>query len=262
MNLFKCYLSDSKWYKEAVRNGQPIGILWHDTAAGNPNLKRYVQPNESDPDYDKLMAMLGKNQYNNSWQHSTMNKGVNAFIGKLEDGSVATAQLGEWDIHAWGCGGGNKGSCNGYTIVNGKTTWVEPFWIQFETCDDFYTDKSYFEAVYKEACEFTAYICKQFNIDPNGTVEFNGVQVPTILCHADSYKLGLGNDHGDVLVWFKKFGKTMDDVRRDVAAILQEEKEKDDKDKDDEEIDENTFLKCFKIVIKFIKQLWYSTNKK
>ena len=41
-----------------------------------------------------------------------------------------------------------------------------------------------------------------------------------ILCHQDSYRLGMGSDHGDVLHWFPKFGKDMAAVRRDVAALL------------------------------------------
>lgn len=46
--------------------------------------------------------------------------------------------------------------------------------------------------------------------------------VPTILCHADSHKLGLGSNHGDVLHWFPKFGKSMDTLRADVAALMGE----------------------------------------
>ena len=59
-----------------------------------------------------------------------------------------------------------------------------------------------------------------YNLDPNGTTMLNGVKVPVILCHADSYELGLGSAHGDVLHWFKKYGKTMDYVRKDVAALM------------------------------------------
>jgi hypothetical protein len=54
--------------------------------------------------------------------------------------------------------------------------------------------------------------------------------VPTILCHADSYKLGLGGNHGDVYLWFNKFGKTMEDVRNRVATILSENKEQEKKE--------------------------------
>lgn len=49
---------------------------------------------------------------------------------------------------------------------------------------------------------------------------YNGVKVPVILCHADSHNLGLGSNHGDVLYWFKKHGKSMQDVRNDVTALL------------------------------------------
>lgn len=121
-----------------------------------------------------------------------------------------------WNYRPWGCGSGSKGSCNGSASVTNS-----PFWLQFEICDDGYKDKAYFEKVYKEACEFTAYLCEMFDIDPNGTVKYNGVTVPTILCHQDAYKLGLGSNHGDVLQWFGKYGKTMADVRKNVSVLMQ-----------------------------------------
>jgi hypothetical protein len=133
--------------------------------------------------------------------------GMNGWIGKLANGEVAAIQTMPWDFKPWGCASGPKGSCN-----NG--------WIQFEICEDGLNDKKYFEAIYKEACELTAYLCDMFNIDPKGTVTVNGVKIPTILCHADSNKLGFGSNHGDIYHWFPKFGKDMDDVREDVAKLL------------------------------------------
>lgn len=112
-----------------------------------------------------------------------------------------------WDYRPWGCGTGVKGSCN-------------DGWIQFEICEDGLTDKVYFEQIYKEACEITAYLCKMYNIDPKGTVMHNNVEVPTILCHADSHALGLGSNHGDINHWFPKFGKSMETARKDVAELL------------------------------------------
>ena len=47
-----------------------------------------------------------------------------------------------------------------------------------------------------------------------------GRSIPVILCHADSHKLGFGSNHGDILHWTKKYGKTMDTIRDDVANIL------------------------------------------
>lgn len=220
MNLIKCYQTHSTWYKGARAGSKPVGVLWHDTAAGNPSIKRYVQPYETDANYNEMIALLGKNKYKNDWNHIEHEAGLNAWIGLLADGSMATVQAGGWDKHPWGCGGGNKGSCNGYIKKDGKTTWTNEHWIQFEICDDGYKDEAYFKRAYKEACEFTAYICELYGIDPNGTVTYNGVTVPTILCHADSYKLGLGGNHGDIYSWFKKFGYDMTNVRKDVAALM------------------------------------------
>ena len=38
MNLIKCYQTHSTWYKGARAGSKPVGVLWHDTAAGNPSL--------------------------------------------------------------------------------------------------------------------------------------------------------------------------------------------------------------------------------
>ena len=92
--------------------------------------------------------------------------------------------------------------------------------IQFEMCEDDLTNKEYFKKCYQEGIEMTAYLCQMYKIDPLGTFTFNGVKVPTILCHYDAYHLGMGSNHGDVYNWFKKFGKTMDNVRQDVAALM------------------------------------------
>lgn len=220
MNLFKCLMTQSTCYKDTTK-GTPVGILWHDTGAGNPTLKRYVQPDDNAQDRAALLAKIGKNQYSNDWNHISLQAGVNAFIGKLADGSIATAQVLPWNYRPWGCGSGPKGSCNGSPYANNG-----PHWIQFEICDDGYNSKSYFDKVYKEAVELTAYLCMKYGIDPHGTVQYKDpkkqipVTIPTILCHQDSYQLGVGGNHGDVLIWFKKYGKTMNDVRNDVAAEI------------------------------------------
>lgn len=183
------------------------GVLWHSTGANNPNLKRYVQPDDDASNKVELLKIIGVNSYKNDWNHISRQAGLNCWIGKLADGTVATVQTMPWNYKPWGCGSGSKGSCN-----NG--------WIQFEICEDGLTDKNYFDKVYQEACELTAYLCKMYNIDPHGTVDVNGVKVPTILCHADSYKLKLGSNHGDIDHWFPKFGKSMSTARDDVAKLM------------------------------------------
>ena len=205
-----CMQTQSTCYKGTTKM-EVKGVLWHSTAANNPTLKRYVQPSDNAPDRDEWLKKLGVNTYKNDWNHIVHRVGMNCWIGKLADGTVTTVQTMPWDFKPWGCGAGNKGSLN-----NG--------WIQFEICEDGLTDKNYFEAVYKEACEITAYLCEMFDIDPKGTVDFNGVKVPTIVCHADSYKLGMGSNHGDVYHWFKKYNKDMTNVRNDVAELLKDSK--------------------------------------
>lgn len=201
-----CMMTNSTCYKGTGRMAVK-GVLWHCTGANNPWLKRYVQPSDNASDKAELLAKLGKNQYGNDWDHVSVEAGLNAWIGKLADGTVAAVQTMPWDYRPWGCGAGSRGSCN-----NG--------WIQFEICEDALTDKTYFEAAYKEACELTAYLCKMFSLNPKSSVSFNGATVPVILCHQDSYKLGLGSNHGDVYNWFNRYGKTMDNVRNDVATLM------------------------------------------
>ena len=201
-----CMMTQSTSYRQ-TKKMQVKGVLWHSTGANNPTLKRYVQPDDNAKDRDALIKLIGKNAYGNDWNHTSVQAGLNAWIGKLADGSVATIQTMPWDYRPWGCGSGSKGSCN-------------TGWIQFEICEDGLNDKTYFDKVYREACELTAYLCRMYGIDPKGSVDYNGVKVPTILCHADSHKLGLGSNHGDVLHWFPKFGKNMDTVRADVAVLM------------------------------------------
>lgn len=203
----QCIMTNSTCYKQSKRLTSIKGVLWHDTGSNNPYIKRYVQPSDNDPNKDKLLSLLGKNTGGNDWNHIYRTAGVNFFVGKLADGSVSTVQALPLDWKPWGCGSGAKGTCN-------------DGWIQFEICADDYTDRAYFEKVYKEACELTAWICTHYGLDPRGTVTKNSAYVPVVLCHQDSYKLGFGSNHNDVLGWFKKMGKTMTDVRNDVYALM------------------------------------------
>ena len=202
-----CMQKNSTCYKE-TREMKPVGVLWHSTGANNPYLKRYIQPLKSDNNYNTMIKLLGVNAGKNDYNSKAYQSGLNAWIGKLENNTVTTVQSMPWNYRPWGCGSGKKGSCN-----NG--------WIQFEICEDNLKDEKYFNTVYKEACELTAYLCKMYGINPKGTTKYNGINVPTILCHAEAANLGVGSNHGDVLHWFSKYGKTMNDVRNDVANLME-----------------------------------------
>lgn len=185
MNLNKLIFTENACYK-AGKKITVKGIMVHSTGANNPWLKRYVGPDD---------GKLGKNQYNNHW--NTYHPGgrevcVHGFIGKLADGTVATYQCLPWDHRGWHAGG----SANNTHIG-------------FEICEDDLTDGAYFAKVYKEAVELCAYLCKQY-----------GLTEKNIICHSEGYKQGVASNHGDVMHWFPKHGKSMDTFRAEVKALL------------------------------------------
>lgn len=191
----QCFLRQSRWYKESV-TFIPKGILLHDTAVDNDMLRRYVQPDDVAKDRQELLALLGKNPYGNDWNHGGRNeaKGVNAFIGRLDDGTVTTMQTGPWNKRPWGCGAQKH---------NGVSYSLNDTHIQWEICEDAKKNKEYFGDVYEESAQLMAYLCKKYNIDPKGTIDYRGIKVPTILCHWDSYclKPSCGSGHSDIYDW-------------------------------------------------------------
>lgn len=204
---YVCMQTNSTCYKN-TRKMTIKGVLWHDTGCNNPWLSRYVQPTDGSANYAKDIAKIGKNKYGNDWNHKTVQAGLNCWIGKFADGTVGTVQAMPWDYRPWGCGAGSKGSCN-------------DGWIQFEICEDAKNDKEYAQKVWDEAIKCTAWLCETYGIDPMGKTTLNGVTVPTILCHWDSYLLKLGSGHDDIYDWFPKIlGKNMDDVRKEVTALI------------------------------------------
>lgn len=185
MNLQKCILTNNDCYKTA-KQMQIKGIMVHSTGANNPYLKRYVQPDD---------GKLGTNKNGNHWDRAKPDDRsvcVHAFIGKLENGSIATYQTLPFTMQAWHCGGSGN---NGY--------------IGFEICEDNLQDKTYFKQVYQEAVDFCIYLCKRYHLTSKD-----------IVCHAEGYKMGIASNHGDVLHWFSKFGVTMNDFRNDVQNGL------------------------------------------
>lgn len=202
MNLNKCILTSNACYK-TKQTITPKGIMVHSTGANNPNLKRYVQPLKTDNNYSTIIKQLGTNPYGNHWNtyHPDGKEVcVHAFIGKLADGTIATYQTLPWNHRGWHAGTGTSGKSANNTHIG------------FEICEDNLNDKTYFNKVYKEAVELAAYLCKLYNLDPTK----DGV----IICHSEGYKRGIACNHGDVMHWFPKHGKTMDDFRTDVAKEM------------------------------------------
>lgn len=164
----------------------PKGIMVHSTAANNPWLKRYVGPDD---------GLLGKNIFGNHWNCGNLSVCVHAFIGKMKDGSIATYQTLPWNYRGWHAGGDANNTH-----------------ISFEICEDNLKNATYFKKVYQEAVELTAMLCKEYNLDPLA----DGV----VICHSEGYQRGIASNHGDVMHWFPKYGKSMDTFRKDVDATM------------------------------------------
>lgn len=89
-----CMQTQSTCYK-GTKKMTVKGVLWHSTAANNPTLKRYIQPSDIKPAEDtysktKWLEVLGKNTYNNDMNHIERKMGMNAWIGKLANGTVTS----------------------------------------------------------------------------------------------------------------------------------------------------------------------------
>lgn len=189
MNLKQCLLTENECYQRHTKINVE-GLMLHSTGANNPNLKRYVQPND---------GLLGDNPNGNHWNQFRPDGRqvcVHGFIGKLADGSIATYQTLPWDYKGWHAG----------DIANDN-------YIGVEICEDDLTNADYFNKVYTEAVELFTYLCKQFNLNP----------MTDIICHCEGYQKGIASNHSDVMHWFPKFGKSMDTFRADVQAKLQSE---------------------------------------
>lgn len=206
MVLKQCIFYDSKCYKKSSKvSGKPTGIVVHSTGANNKTLKRYVQPSKTDPNYDAIIADIGKNKYGNHWNKSNKTVAVHGFIGTNAAGKVCTYQVLPYDVCCWGVGKGKKGSYNYNPTAR----------IQFEICEDNLKNEAYFNEVFTEAIEYCAYLCKEF-----------GLTVDKISSHNESYKAGYGSNHSDCDHWLKKYGKNMDWFRDEVEKLLSGKTEK------------------------------------
>ena len=185
----KILATKSDCYK-AARRMTPKGIVVHSTGVNNPNLKRYVAPDD---------GSVGTNPNRNSMNEPGQDVCVHALIGKDKNGKVKTYQILPFDICCWGVGSGSKGSYN-----------YSPAFIQFEMCEDDLSDKTYCKACYDKAVELCAYLCKTYNIPVNN-----------IVSHHEAGQRGMGSQHIDPDNWWGRHGYTMDKFRAAVKAKLE-----------------------------------------
>ena len=185
MNLKKVILTSNDCYRRGLTI-RPRGIMWHSTGCNNPALRRYVQPD---------VEGIGRNKYQNDWNHPGLKVCVHAFIGRLENGEVAVVQTLPWNHRGWHC------------AADGNNTHIS-----FEMCEDGKHDRDYFLACWRSAVELTAMLCRMYSLDPLA----DGV----VIDHGEGHRRGIASDHADVQHWSRLFGKSMDDARREVAFYM------------------------------------------
>ena len=190
LTIYRQFFTNADCYKQPHIQ-TPIGIQVHSTGSNNPNLKRYVQPDD---------GRLGYNRNKNSHNRPGVTVCANAYIGKLADGSSAIYQTLPWNYRCWLSGSGKNGNANrlGY--------------IGYEICEDGLNNQEYFNSVVMNlSTKLDAYLCKTYNIP-----------IDMIRDHSELARLGLASNHADISHWLKKFNITMSDYREKVSSLLKE----------------------------------------
>jgi len=186
MNIVQDYTYNADGWNNPDFDPKPTGIMVHSTATPG------------------VMAQ----DFRDRWDRPDVGASVNAFV----DDQVVVQCL-PWDKRS----GHSDGAAN-------RTH------ISFEMCEpggfyysggsnmvgyDVEKNTPYFEAVYENAAQLCAYLCREYDISP----------MTGIICHSEGYEMGIASNHGDVMHWFPKHGKSMDTFRARVAEILRGEEE-------------------------------------
>lgn len=251
MKLIQCMMTNSQCYKYAGIS-KKTGIVVHSTGAVNTALKRYVQPMETDTNYAVMIEELGKNQYENDWNHSNRRAGVHAFIGHNAKGEIKTCEVLPYEKDAWGVG-------NGLLMPAGTAYYMDERLTQkigtlnSETMTSLIEGNpkvTYFKNASGTKCYCYANSGLSYNFSPNARIQFEicegdindadyfyavmkeaqeycaylckkfGWSVNQICSHYESYHAGYGCNHGDPDHWMENFGKDMNWFRGQVAQMM------------------------------------------
>lgn len=195
------YATDNGAYK-AGRNIKPDGDVNHSFGCAQPNIE------------------VGYKVMN----RSTAGWGVFAFLGDFHkgEGRILIVLPADWKKktcrRCWGVGSGKKGSWN-----NTRIQWevLEPAGHTYAggtmIAYDVKKNQLYFERMWKMLVAWNVYICDKL-----------GFGADRVNDHAESYRAGMGSNHGDMGHWLPKHGKNMDALRAEVKAILEGKNEKEE----------------------------------
>jgi len=179
-------LTRSDCYR-AGRTITPKGIMVHSTGVAQPDVEVFL----------------------NTWNQPDVDQCVHAFVH--QGGVVETLP---WNWRGWHAGsppGGGNSANNTHIAFE----ILEPAGHTYQggTMVGYDVEKNagYFAAVYRNAVELSAYLCRRYHLDP----------LRDIVDHHEGYDLGIATGHRDVMHWFPKHHKSMDTLRADVQALLE-----------------------------------------
>lgn len=224
MRLLECLLIKNTCYQRYHNDHLiPTGITVHSTDLAGGVLWRWVQPadgqsiglkdGDTEVSAERMIQILGKNNYGTAWNRPDVDACVHAFLGKCADGSYAAAKTLDYTNPCWGGGFGTKGSYDGRAKVNGEKVPREPLHINFEMVEDEANpSKEHCRRLYELAVEFCAYLCRLFPT----------IRIKDIVSHKEANARGYASGHGDPEDYWQRCGMsyTMDGFRADVAAAL------------------------------------------
>lgn len=184
MNLKVDYITEADgWNNGSLK---PKGVMVHSTATPG----------------------VGAQKFRDRWNRPNVGASIHAFLDDKE-----VVQCLPWDKKAGHAGGSANNTHIAFEICepagfkySGGATMVG-YDVEAQT--------PYFNAVWNNAVELTAYLCKMYGLDPMA----DGV----VICHSEGYKRGIASNHADVMHWFPKHGKNMDDFRLAVKAAMEKE---------------------------------------
>lgn len=225
--LLECLLVDNNCYKKYHTDHiTPTGIIVHSTDKADGDLKRYVQPasnqsiglmdNGEPVTAEEMIAILGKNIYNNSWNRPAAQGAVHGAIGRLANGSYAVVKTLDYTQPCWGAYKGPSGSYDGRLWTDSGQIAGGTLYVQFEIVEDGDApSKEHCTITYELAVKFSAYLCRIFPT----------IKIENIISHKEANKRGRASAHGDPEAYWKRVGVdyTMDGFRAAVKAALEKD---------------------------------------
>ncbi len=178
------FLTENDCWK-AGRTIVPKGVMVHSCGVAQPDVEVFL----------------------NTWNRPGYTACVHAFV---HAGGVV--QTLPWDHRGWHAGGAANNTHIGFEICEpAGHTYRGGTMIGY----DAEKHAEYFCKVYANAVELTAELCKIYNLDP--------LEDGVVICHSEGHAGGIASNHADVMHWFPKHGKSLDDFRRDVVKAMEPE---------------------------------------